>query len=209
MREEFDFDVALAALQDGQGLTGKDGILTPLVKQLTEAALQAELEAHLKADKSSNRRNGAGRKTIKSTSGSFELATPRDRAGSFEPREKTPDPHERRDRMQDYFNVRAWNELSGHRWTHLGNLAVWMFQTPRSAPSLIRLIPEIKLWQQRPLDSHYPFVWLDAIHYKVKQDGRTQPKRFTRFWGLILRAGRKFLACIYLKPKVQTSGSRC
>ena len=36
MREEFDFDVALAALQDGnQGLTGKDGILTPLVKQLT------------------------------------------------------------------------------------------------------------------------------------------------------------------------------
>ena len=33
MREEFDFDVALAALQDGQGLTGKDGILTPLVKQ--------------------------------------------------------------------------------------------------------------------------------------------------------------------------------
>ena len=46
MREEFDFDVALAALQDGQGLTGKDGILTPLVKQLTEAALQAELEAH-------------------------------------------------------------------------------------------------------------------------------------------------------------------
>ena len=56
-----------------------------LVKQLTEAALQAELEAHLKADKSSNRRNGAGRKTIKSTSGSFELATPRDRAGSFEP----------------------------------------------------------------------------------------------------------------------------
>ena len=45
MREEFDFDVALAALQDGQGLTGKDGILTPLVKQLTEAALQAELAA--------------------------------------------------------------------------------------------------------------------------------------------------------------------
>jgi len=40
MREEFDFDAALAALQDGQGLTGKDGILTPLIKQLTEAALQ-------------------------------------------------------------------------------------------------------------------------------------------------------------------------
>ncbi len=47
MREEFDFDAALAALQDGHGLTGKDGILTPLIRQLTEAALQAEMDAHL------------------------------------------------------------------------------------------------------------------------------------------------------------------
>ena len=44
---------------------------------------------------------------------------------------------------------------------------------------------------------------------RLSKTGATQPKRFTRFWGLILRAGRKFLACIYLKPKVQTSGSRC
>ena len=85
MREEFDFDAALDALQDGQGLTGKDGILTPLIKQLTEAALQAEMDAHLQNAKLSNRRNGSGRKTIKSTTGSFDLATPRDREGSFEP----------------------------------------------------------------------------------------------------------------------------
>jgi len=85
MREEFDFDAALTALQGGQGLTGKDGILTPLIKQLTEAALQAEMDAHLQADAPSNRKNGFGRKTIKSTTGSFDLATPRDRDGSFEP----------------------------------------------------------------------------------------------------------------------------
>jgi len=85
MREKFDFDAALAALQDGRGLTGKDGILTPLIKQLTEAALQAEMDAHLQSAERGNRRNGSGRKTIKSTTGSFELATPRDRAGSFEP----------------------------------------------------------------------------------------------------------------------------
>ena len=47
MSEQFDFDKALAALQNGQDLTGKDGILTPLVKQLTEAALKAEAESHL------------------------------------------------------------------------------------------------------------------------------------------------------------------
>mgnify|MGYP006432858979 CR=1 FL=1 len=46
--ENFDFETALSALQNGQALTGKDGVLTPLIKQLTEAALAAELEAHLK-----------------------------------------------------------------------------------------------------------------------------------------------------------------
>ena len=85
MREEFDFEAALASLQDGQGLTGKDGILTPLIKQLTEAALQAEMNAHLQNANPANRRNGTGRKTIKSTTGSFDLATPRDREGTFEP----------------------------------------------------------------------------------------------------------------------------
>jgi hypothetical protein len=50
MRNDFDFDTALAALQDGQKLTGKSGILTPLIKQLTEAALEAEIKVHLQAD---------------------------------------------------------------------------------------------------------------------------------------------------------------
>ena len=82
---EFDFNKALEALRNGQDLTGKDGILTPLIKQLTEAALKAELESHLETDETINRKNGASKKTIKSPCGSFELETPRDRAGSFEP----------------------------------------------------------------------------------------------------------------------------
>ena len=59
--------------------------MAPLVKQLTEAALQAELDAHLEAEETSNRKNGYSSKTVKSASGSFALQTPRDRTGSFEP----------------------------------------------------------------------------------------------------------------------------
>ena len=44
MTQSFDFNKALAELQSGKGLTGEDGVLTPLIKQLTEAALKAELE---------------------------------------------------------------------------------------------------------------------------------------------------------------------
>lgn len=72
MSQPFDFDKALKALQSGQALTGKDGILTTLIKQLTEAALAAELDSHLVADVEANRKNGSGKKTIKTTNGTFE-----------------------------------------------------------------------------------------------------------------------------------------
>ena len=65
-----------------------DGVLAPLVKQLVETALEAELDSHITQDVfngNKNRKNGKTSKTIKSTSGTFELNTPRDRAGSFEP----------------------------------------------------------------------------------------------------------------------------
>lgn len=65
MSQPFDFDKALKALQSGQVLTGKDGILTPLIKQLTEAALAAELDSHLAADVETNCKNGFGKRLLK------------------------------------------------------------------------------------------------------------------------------------------------
>ncbi len=58
MAEKFDFEAALKAVQSGQSITGKDGVLGPLVKQLTEATLGAELGSHLAEDLTENRRNG-------------------------------------------------------------------------------------------------------------------------------------------------------
>lgn len=53
------------AVQSGQALTGKDGILTPLIKQLTETALAAELDSHLAQDVEVNRKNGSGKRPLK------------------------------------------------------------------------------------------------------------------------------------------------
>lgn len=85
MRKTFNFAQALKVAQSGQAITGKNGVLAPLVKPLTEAALEVELEAHLADDINGKRRNGKSKKTVKRTSGAFELETPRDRTGSFEP----------------------------------------------------------------------------------------------------------------------------
>jgi len=84
MSDKYDFDKALKALQSGQAITGKDGVLTPLIKQLTEAALEGELDSHLAEDVVPNRNNDEIRKTMKSTADPFELDTPRDRSGAFE-----------------------------------------------------------------------------------------------------------------------------
>lgn len=55
----FDMDAAIQVLREGKDLSGKDGIFTPLIKQLTKAAMQAKLEEHLTTDKWSNRKMAA------------------------------------------------------------------------------------------------------------------------------------------------------
>jgi len=84
----FDFNDAVTDIMNGKSISGKDGVLVPLVKELVEAALQAEVESHISQEVfagNKNRKNGTSSKTIKAEGGSFILDTPRDRAGTFEP----------------------------------------------------------------------------------------------------------------------------
>ena len=73
---------AIARLKENRELSGKDGALAPLIKELLEAAIEAELSEHLKGSKP-NRRNGKATKQVKSDYGAIELETSRDRDSSF------------------------------------------------------------------------------------------------------------------------------
>jgi putative transposase len=198
MPQEFDFDAALSALQSGQDLTGKDGILTPLIKQLTEAALKAELDNHLENEPAINRKNGYGTKTIKSLSGNFDLETPRDRTGTFEPqlvkKHQTSLTDEIERKIISMFGLgMSYRDTASHIAEMYG------LDVSHAMISSItdKIIPELKAWQQRPLESHYPFVWLDAIHYKVKAEGRYQGRAVYTVLGLDI-AGKKEILGIYL-----------
>ena len=198
MSEKFDFDKALAALRNGHDLTGKDGILTPLIKQLTEAALKAELEAHLAEDETPNRKNGTTKKTIKSTSGSFELETPRDRAGSFEPqlvkKHQTHLTDEIERKILSLFGLgMSYQDIA----SHVAELYGLSVSSATISAVTDKLIPELEQWRARPLQSHYPFVWLDAIHYKVKEEGRYEQKAIYTVLGLDLD-GKKEILGLYL-----------
>jgi len=80
----FDFETALRSIQEGKPLLGKEGILTPLIKNLTEAALEGELDSHLGQEITANRRNGKSRKTIKSLNGNFVLTSAWQKTHNFQ-----------------------------------------------------------------------------------------------------------------------------
>lgn len=198
MNDEFDFKAALEAIKAGQKIDGKDGVLAPLIKQLTEAALAAELDSHLADEVLPNRKNGTSSKTMKSTSGAFELAVPRDRAGTFEPhlvkkhQTYVSDEIERKI-LSMYARGLSYRDIAEHVQEMYG------LQVSAATLSAItdRIIDEVQAWQQRPLDSHYPFVWLDAIHYKVRERSRYVNKAVYTVLALNL-SGRKEVLGLYL-----------
>jgi len=198
MSEKFDFEEALKAIQSGQSITGKDGVLAPLVKQLTEAALEGELDSHLAEDVSGNRRNGKSKKQVKSTSGQFELETPRDRAGTFEP--KLVKKHQRtvsdeiETKILSMFGLgMSYADIAGHV-QELYGISV---STATISTITDKLIDEVKAWQARPLDGLYPFVWLDAIHYKIRHKGRYESRAVYTVLGLNMD-GKKEVLGLYL-----------
>ena len=88
-KQSFDFEAfkkqAATRIKNGDTLLGKEGVLTPLLKEFLEGALEGELEAHIEESEEANRKNGKGKKRVKTPVGAVDIAPPRDRNGTFEP----------------------------------------------------------------------------------------------------------------------------
>ncbi len=198
MKYEIDVEAFAKALKEGKGLSGKDGALTPLIKQLTELALQAELESHLSQDLERNRKNGTTTKTMKSSSGTFELETPRDRNGSFEPelvkKNQTHMSDEIEGKMLSLFSLgSSYSQISDH----IEDIYGVSFSKSAITAVTDKLIPMLEEWRKRPLEAIYPFIYLDAIHYKVRENGHYISKAFYTVLGVTLE-GKKEILGLYL-----------
>jgi putative transposase len=204
--DQFDFNQfqkdAIEKLKSGQPLGGVDGVMTPLIKQILEAALEGEMEAHIddcKEQGEVNRRNGKSKKIVKTTTtGSFELETPRDRSGSFEP--------EIVKKRQTVLNESLDNKilslyafgLSYEGITdHLKEMYGLEVSTAKISQITDKLLPVITEWRNRPLNAVYPIVFLDAMHFKIREEGKVVSKAIYSILG-VTTEGCKDILGIYL-----------
>jgi len=198
---KFDMEGAIKALREGKDLSGQDGILTPLIKQLTEAAMKAELDEHLASDKTPNRRNGSTGKTVKSLAGEFELKTPRDRAGTFEPQiVKKHQTHLTDELERKIIALFALGTSYQDIRTHIADLYGMRLSNGTLNTVTDKLLPELQAWRERDLEAIYPIVWLDAIHYKIREHGRYVSKAVYTILGLNIE-GKKELLGLYLSDQ--------
>ncbi len=191
---------ALEQLKSGKSLFGKDGAFAPLLKNFIEKALDSEMEAHLDEQQRSigNKRNGKGKKTIKSSAGSFEIDTPQDRHSSFEPELIK----KRQTILADSLEEKIIGLYGlGMSYRGISEHIKEMYDTDISHTVLTqitdKIIPDVKEWQSRPLEPVYTIVWLDAMHLKVKQDGKVTTKALYNILGVDTEGEKRILGVYF------------
>ena len=206
MKEQEQFNLeeirkkALEQFRSGKSLYGKDGAFAPMLKSFLEAALEGELDSHLDADerKEGNRKNGKGSKTLQTSDGPLEIETSRDRHATFEPELVKKRETVLADTLESkiiglYGLGMSFRDISSHL------KEMYDADISHTTLSIItdRVIPVIKEWQARPLEDVYCIVWLDAMHYKVKDEGRIVSRAVYHILG-INKEGRKDLLGMYV-----------
>jgi putative transposase len=203
-QEPFDYELAKQKvkeqLRSGKSLFSKGGAFAPLLQEMLNSILEGELEAHLDDEERSlgNRKNGKSSKVLKTSAGSIEVNTPRDRLSSFEPemvkKRETIMAQNLEDKIIGLYGL-------GMSLRDISNHIKETYDTDISASTLStitdKVIPLVKEWQQRPLESLYCIVWLDAMYYKVKEEGRTQTRCVYNILG-INKDGRKDVLGMYV-----------
>ena len=202
----FDFESfkaqAIADMKSGKSLVGKDGVFTPLMKEFLEAALEGEMASHmancLESPDNQNRRNGKTSKTVQSPIGAFDLETPRDREGSFDPQIVK--------KRQTVLNASLDNKILGlyglgMSYQDIISHLKEMYDFDVSAGTLNavtdKLLPLIAEWRSRPLEAIYTILFLDGMYFKCRENGKVVTKVLYNILG-VNQEGRKEILGFYV-----------
>ncbi len=182
------FDVAkvtemLKNVKSLSDLTGSNGVVQEMIKSTVERILKTEQEAHLgyapydqSTKQSSNSRNGYSKKKLKTSSGEVDIEIPRDREGTFDPvfiqKYKSFDPDLEKRVISMYARGMSTRDIAQQLREFYGT---------EVSPTLIskitdQVLENVATWQSRPLEDIYAVVFMDAIHYKIRQDAKVITK---------------------------------
>lgn len=192
----------IKGMYEGKPLVGAGGLLTNLIRDLTKVALQGEMDAHLQENSlehGNNRRNGHNYKTVKTASGSFELAVPRDRNSTFEPqlikKRQTVLSEELDNKILGLYALgTSYDQISSHLEEIYG------VEVSAATISAVtdKLVPAMNEWRSRPLEKVYTVLFLDAMFFKVRHDNKVTTRAVYNIMG-INQTGHKdilgFYAC--------------
>ena len=169
----------LSKAKNYEDLMGKDGAIKKLLSQSLEQMLESELAEHLGYEKHSpagrntgNSRNGKTHKTLKNDNGEIEITVPRDRNGEFDPiivkkYERTIGPIEDKI-ISMYAKGMTTRDIQSHIQEMYG-LDISATLVSNITDKIVHIATE---WQNRPLESIYPIIFFDAIHYKVRDESK-------------------------------------
>jgi putative transposase len=181
-------------------LIGENGLLKQLTKQLLERAMAAELTEHVGYEKhdaagnnSGNSRNGKSAKTIKGTFGELALETPRDRNGSFEP--QIIEKHQTRFTGfdQNIISLYARGLSTREIQQHLEEIYGVEVTAGLISSVTDEVLDEVRTWQNRQLDAVYPIMYLDAIQFKVRDNGHVRNKAIYLAIGVTIEGYKEVL----------------
>lgn len=195
-------------LYNGDPIVGEDGIFTDLLQALVNASLEGEMDYHLQEDYQqgkTNRRNGHTGKTVRSRVGPMQVRTPRDRDGSHDPQLIKKWERELGSGMDHvilslYARGQSVEDVR-HQLRELYGLEV---SAGTISAVTDRVWDEIITWQQRPLASCYAIIYLDAIHFKVRDQGQVKSKAVYSAYAITVDGQRDLLG-LYLSD---AEGSR-
>ena len=150
-------------------------LLAPTLQAMLEAEMQNHLgypKNHPLGNNSGNSRNGFSKKTIKTSSGETEINIPRDRNGEFEPiaikKYETVESDLEERIISMYAKGMSVRDIESHMKSIYGiNISSAMVSSVTD-----KVMPLVKQWQERPLSSIYPIIYLDGIHFKVREGGK-------------------------------------
>lgn len=181
-----------------------------LFRRGIEALLNAELTAHIGHEKgfksdSNNIRNGYSEKTLKTATGKTLIKVPRDRDASFDP-VIVPKHKTMHQELEDAIMMLYAKGMSTSDIVDFIE-QTYSVQYSTSQVSIItnQLFEDIKEWQIRPLEDQYAVVWIDAIHYKIRHEGKVISKACMIVLGIDMEGRQDILSMSIVEHENATS----